>query len=708
MSLNKPDNPPVAKRIASQCTAHGEQWIDHYAWLRADNWQKALNEPDQLPTPIADYLRAENNYFDEATKHLEPLRKELIAEMRGRIAENDDTIPLKEGAYRYFERYIENAEYELYVRTDLHGNNEEILFDVNEEADKHEYFELGQLEISSDHSKLLWTADASGAEYYSLYVRDILTGNDTKSVSDKVEMAAWADSQTLFYTKLDDDHRALTVYKHVLGASAEEDALVYEEKDTRFACSVFLSLSGEYVFIHTGMNDQDEVWYVPANNLNAQPLLIHARTQGLEYSVDHQDDRFIICSNSDGAEDFKLVETLIANPAQNSWKDLVPYQPGCMIEDVVVFENWIVWSEIVDALPQIAYMDKAGVVKRIEFNEEAYSIDLITGLEFKTETLLFEYSSPTTPTQTFEYNLVTSERILLKQERIPSGHNPDDYITRRLMASSEDGSQVPVTLLYRRTTPKDGTAAALLYGYGSYGASTYAEFSADRLSLVDRGFVFAIAHVRGGQEKGRAWYEDAKFDRKKNSFKDFVAVGEMLIAQQYCSAGRLVSLGGSAGGLLVAASMNIRPELFAGVIAHVPFVDVLNTILDDTLPLTPSEWTQWGNPIESKHAFDSIRDYSPYENTRATDYPALYVTAGVSDPRVTYWEPAKWVANLRATKTDENVVLLKTNMQSGHFGKTGRFAELDDRARAYAFAIAVVASGSVGDPAQTSVTSKLR
>jgi len=302
---------------------------------------------------------------------------------------------------------------------------------------------------------------------------------------------------------------------------------------------------------------------------------------------------------------------------------------------------------------------------------------------------MFDYSSPTTPTQTIEFNLQTGERVVRKQELIPSGHNPDDYITRRFMVGSHDGADVPVTLLYKRNTPINGTAPCLLYGYGSYGHSTEAEFRHDQFSLVDRGFIYAIAHVRGGQEKGRAWYETAKLELKPNSFHDFIAVGNALVAQRFCAAGKIVSMGGSAGGLLVAASMNIQPELFAGVIAHVPFVDVLNTILDDTLPLTPSEWTQWGNPIESHAAFNSIRSYSPYENTSAVAYPSIYVTAGVSDPRVTYWEPAKWVANLRATKTDDNIVLFKTNMQSGHFGKTGRFAGLDDAARSYAFAIAV-------------------
>jgi len=694
MRLKTPPNPPIAAQIATQCEAHDKQWIDLYAWLKADNWQEALNDAAKLPSSIADYLLAENKYCDQATEELVPLQSTLVSEMRGRMAENDDTVPMKEGVYKYSERYIENLEHELYVRTDLNGDYEELLFDVNIEAEKHEYFELGQLENSPNHCKILWTSDTSGAEYYTLRVRVLETNSDDDTVIDKVEMATWADDETLFYVRLDESHRALKVYRHILGTSVQDDTLVFEEKDSRFTCSVYTSLSSEYVFIHTSMNDQDEVWYVPVNNLTATPTLIQERAEGLEYGVDHQGDRFVICSNSDGAVDFKLVEAPTETPAMQFWTDIIDYQPGRMIEDIVVYKDWIVWLEIIDALPQIAYMDNSCVIKRIEFDEEAYSLDLVGSLEFDTSSLLYEYSSPTTPAKTIEFDLASGLRTLLKQESIPSGHNAEDYTTRRVTVTSYDGAEVPVTLLYRKDTPIDGTAAAIIYGYGSYGASTYAEFRSDRLSLVDRGFVFAIAHVRGGQEKGRAWYEDAKLDLKPNSFHDFIAVGEALIEQGYCAPDKLVSLGGSAGGLLVAACMNMKPDLFAGVIAHVPFVDVLNTMLDDSLPLTPSEWTQWGNPIQSRHAFESIRSYSPYENIRPVAYPPLYVTAGVSDPRVTYWEPTKWVASLRATKTDNNIVLLKTNMQSGHFGKTGRFAELDDRAHAYAFAIAVTCSSN--------------
>lgn len=690
MSLKTPENPPIATRVESISSAHGEQWVDYYAWMRADNWQEAIKDPAKLPTPIVDYLKAENEYYNQATTDLAPLHDELIAEIQGRMAENIESIPVRDGSYKYRFCYVGNAEHQIHVRTDLNGDFEEIVFDVNTEANSFEYFDLGQLNHSPDHSKLLWTCDTSGAEFYTLYIRDIATGLDKDYVIENVGTAIWGDDHTVFYTRLNSSYRELQVYKHVLDSNPEHDVLVFNEVDKRFGCSVYRSLSRNYIFIHTSTYDQDEFWFIPVNDLNAPPTLVQERMAGLEYNVvSDQSDRFIITTNANGAIDWKLVETPVNAMSMEHWTDLVAHQAGQMIEDVVVFQDWIVWLETVNALPQIAYMDKNGSIKRVMFDEEAYSLNMYSQLDYQAQSLVFEYSSPTTPTETYEFNLQTGERVLLKRQLILSGHNPKDYVTRRFAVESHDGAQVPVTLLYRHDTPIDGTAPALLHGYGSYGSSTYAEFASARLSLVDRGFVYAIAHVRGGSEKGRAWYENAKLERKTNSFHDFIAVGDALVSQGFCDAGKIVSLGESAGGLLVAASMNMKPELFAGVIALVPDVDVLNLMLDDTLPGVVDHWPEWGNPIKSKVAFDSIRSYSPYENTKAVAYPALYVTAGVSDSRVVYWLPARWVAKIRSLKTDNNVVLFKTDMQSGHFGNTGRFAGIDDAARMYAFAISV-------------------
>ena len=689
MSLKTPENPPIATRVESVSSAHGEQWIDYYAWLRADNWQEAIEDPTQLPAPIANYLKAENEYYDQATADLAPLHDELITEIRSRTAEKIDSVPMPDGPYKYSFRFVENAEHLLRVRTDLNGDFEEIVFDVNAEASNFEYFDLGVLSHSPDHSTLLWSSDTSGAEFYTLHIRDIATGLDKDYAIENVGTATWADDQTVFYTRRNSARRELQVYKHVLGSNPEHDVLVFNEVDERFGCSVCRSRSRDFIFIQTSTYDQDEWWFIPINNLNAPPTLIQARMERLEYYVGHQGDRFIIHTNANGATDWKIVETPVNATSMEHWTDLVAHQAGQMIDNVAVFQDWIIWLEIVNALPQIACMDKNGSIKRVTFDEEAYSLSLYSQREYQAQSFVFYYSSPTTPTEFYEFNLQSAERVLLKRQFIPSGHNPKDYVTRRFTVESHDGAQVPVTLLYRHDTPIDGTAPALLYGYGSYGSSTYAEFEHDRLSLVDRGFVYAIAHVRGGSEKGCAWYEDSKLERKTNSFHDFIAVGDALVAQGFCAADKIVSLGESAGGLLVAASMNMKPELFAGVIAVVPDVDVLNLMLDDTLPGIPDHFALWGNPIESKAAFHSIRSYSPYENTKAVAYPALYVTAGVSDPRVVYWQPAKWVANIRSLKTDNNIVLFKTNMQSGHFGKTGRFAGIDDVARMYAFAISV-------------------
>ena len=521
------------------------------------------------------------------------------------------------------------------------------------------------------------------------------SGVDGTDVVQDVESFTWADGSTLFYTRVDENHRSSKVFRHTLGADPAEDVLVYHEKDERFSCDVFTSSSEQYIFIATGMDDQDEIWYLPVAQLDASPQLFEARTEGLEYSVDHQVndtvDRFLILSNTDDAKDFKLSVTDVDKTAIKHWTDYQPYQAGRMIHGFEVYRDWVMWLVVEDALPSIYYAGNDGKVVSVEFNEEAYSIGLDTSYEYNVSEFRFEYSSPTTPWQTWQYDCVTGERELLKTQVIPSGHESSNYVTRRVSAKSHDGAEVPLTLLHHRDTKTDGSAPCLLYGYGSYGASMAAGFSSHRLSLVDRGFVFAIAHVRGGQEKGRDWYEQAKFERKVNSFHDLIASAQHLIDAGYTAKQNIVIHGGSAGGLLVGAAVNMQADLFAGVIANVPFVDVLNTIIDDTLPLTPGEWSQWGNPIESKKAFDSILAYSPYDNVEAKDYPAILVTAGVSDPRVTYWEPAKWVAKLRALKTDDNALLLKTNMSSGHFGKTGRFAILDDYALAYAFAIEVTA-----------------
>ena len=681
---------PVAAIHTVKNTVHGVTLEDDYHWLRAENWQEALREPEKLPDPIKDYLNQENAYYEQAMADTAALQETLIAEMRGRIKEDDASIPAKDGPYAYRWKYVEGAEHPIHVRTPREGGEETVLLDVNKEAEGKDYFELGTAGMSPGHTMLAWSSDTSGSEFYQLGFRVAGEKSDTGEGIADVGSVAWANDTLLFYSRVDENHRPSKIFRHEVGTNPAEDVLVYEEKDPRFFCGVERSRSGDYIFISAGMNDQDEMWFIPTANPTAEPTLVSARQEGLEYSVEHQGDRFLILTNADDAVDFKIVSTPVKSPSIENWSDLVPHKSGRMILSVDAYADWVFWMERENALPRICFMNSSGKIQNIEFAEEAYSLGVSASAEFDTNEFRFTYSSPTTPSQTFDYDLLSDERTLLKEQEVPSGHNPNDYVTRRIMAVSHDGAEVPLTILHHAKTAIDGTAPCLLYGYGSYGHSMPASFSTNRLSLVDRGFIFAVAHVRGGQEKGRAWYEDAKFGKKPNSFHDFIAAGEKLIADQFTAKGKIVIQGGSAGGLLVGATVNMAPDLLGGVIADVPFVDVLNTILDDTLPLTPGEWSQWGNPIESEEAFKDIASYSPYDRVEAKDYPPMLVTAGVSDPRVTYWEPAKWVAKLRALKTDDNILMLRTNMSSGHFGKSGRFAALEDAARSQAFAIKAV------------------
>ena len=682
--------PPIANKQPRLQCHHDITTEDDYYWLRADNWQEAMREPDKLPDEIKSYLQAENAYFKTAMAETEPLQHTLINEMRGRIKEDESGVPDKCDEYAYNTRYDEGAEHPVMVRTPRDGGEETMLLDGNIEAEGKAYFELGTTEVSPDHAHLAWTCDVNGSEYFTLSIRQLDKGTDLPYTLPDVESVAWGDEQTLFYTRVDKDHRPSRIFRHRLGSNPAQDVQVMKENDPRFFMSVDRLLSGEYVVLSTGMNDQDEHWLIPSDAVESPPQLIEKRQEGLEYSIEQQGDQFIILTNADNAEDFKIVSAPVAAPQKENWQDIIPHQSGRMILGIEAYQDWLIWIERENALPCIKVRQKNGDTRAISFNEEAYALGLDASLEYTSQHLRFSYSSPTTPAQIFDYDLITGKRELRKETTIPSGHNPEDYITQRLLAESHDGELVPVTVLYHRNTSLEGSAPCLLYGYGSYGHSIPAAFSSNRLSLVDRGFVYAIAHVRGGQEKGRYWYDSAKLKDKPNSFKDFIAAGEYLAAHNFTARGNIVSQGGSAGGLLVGAAVNMQPDLFAGVIADVPFVDVLNTILDDSLPLTPGEWSQWGNPIESTDAYHWIASYSPYDNVTAQNYPAMLVTAGVSDPRVTYWEPAKWVARLRALKTDNHVLMLKTHMTSGHFGTTGRFAALEDIAQSYAFALKVV------------------
>jgi oligopeptidase B len=539
---------------------------------------------------------------------------------------------------------------------------------------------------------MAWLVDRQGSEMYTVTIRDLETGKDTGEVLEEVaEGVVWApDSKSFYYVEYDDNHRPFRVRRHVLGMAQANDEIIFEEADPGFFVGVDEMLSRSHIIIDVHDHQTSEVWLID-NATGGPPVLVAPRLVGREYDVDERDGQLFILTNADGAEDFKIVTCPAATPDVAHWLELVPHQEGVLILDLIVIRDHMLRLERVEGLPRIVVRDlRTGREATIAFEEEAYSLGMSVGYEFDTSTFRFSYSSPTTPSRTYDYDLETGARTLLKEQVVPSGHNPADYVTRRLFAGAADGEMVPVTLLYRKSTPLDGSAPGLLYGYGAYGMSLPAGFSVAELSLADRGFVMATAHVRGGMEKGYRWYRLGRREYKTNTFNDFIAAAEMLIQQRFVAPHRIVAEGGSAGGLLMGAIANMRPELFAGIIAEVPFVDILETMLDDTLPLTPPEWPEWGNPLASPEDYLRIASYGPYENVGPHDYPPILALAGLTDSRVTYWEPAKWVAKLRATKTDSNPLYFKTHMDAGHGGASGRFDRLKEVAESYAFALSCV------------------
>ena len=682
-------NPPIAKTKDHFSTNHNIKHNDPYNWLRADNWQEVMQQPEKLDNEIRSYLEAENNYFEENFgKKNEKISKEIYQEIRARIKEDNSSVPFPHDEFSYSTKMLIGKQYAQFIRTPRNGGKETILLDCNIEAGEG-YFGFGGASHSPDHKLLLWSFDNKGSEYYTIFVRDLKTG---KELDDKIENAngggVWAnDSKSFYYTELDKNHRPFRVLKHILGTKQTDDEIVYEEKDSGFFVGIGKTLSGNFITINAHDHLTSEVWLIDAN-IGSKPSLIAKRKIGHEYSIDERDGELFIRTNINGAQDFKISTTKLDKPETTNWQDLIKAQNGVLVLDIIVIKDYLIRLERFEGLPRIIARNlNTNIEETISFKEEAYALSMGAGYEFNTSTIRFSYSSPTTPNQTFDIDLNTGKRVLLKEQEVPSGHNKDDYITRRIFASANDGQKIPVTLLYRKDLKQNGKAPCLLYGYGSYGMSMPAAFSIASLSLVDRGFVYAIAHIRGGMEKGYAWYKNGRHENKINTFTDFLNVADKLIDDKYTSQKNIVAMGGSAGGMLMGAIANMRPNLFAGIIAQVPFVDVLNTMLDDTLPLTPPEWPEWGNPITSKQDYEYIASYSPYDNISAQDYPPIFALAGLTDPRVTYWEPAKWVAKLRATKTSNKALYLKTNMGAGHGGASGRFEQIKETALTYSFAI---------------------
>lgn len=683
---------PVEPRVSST-VVHGCTLEDPYAWLKAPNWQAVLRDPTVLPADIGDVLVRENEYATAVLSPTTGLQQVLKREMRGRIEEEDSDVPVLHGPFAYYQRHREGGEHELMCRRPRGGGPETILLDGDAMAIGTTFFELGQAVPSPDHQLLAWSFDDRGSELHTIQVRDCGSGLDGPDRIEETDGGAvWlADGGSFLYVRLDDNHRASRVFRHRLGRPAEEDELVFHEPDPGWFVSIGRLRSGAFAVISVHGHDAAECHLVDLRADDARPRLLAPREPGLRYDVDQRDDRLFIRTNADGADDFKIVTAPVDDAGRAAWVDLVPHRAGCLVLHVDVYRDFLVRLEREGGLPRVTVRALAdGAEHTIAFDEEAYALGLRSGREQDTTLLRFAYSSMTTPEEVFDYDMASRERTLRKRRKVPSGHDPAAYVTRRITAPASDGASVPISLVYRRDTPLDGTAPLLLYGYGAYGHAIPASFGANRLSLVDRGFVYAIAHVRGGTDKGWGWYTDGKLANKHHTFDDFVAAADHLIAERYAAAGRIVAHGGSAGGMLMGAVANRAPSRFAGIIADVPFVDVLTTMLDATLPLTPPEWLEWGNPIADPLAFATMAAYSPVDNVSPQRYPAILALGGLTDPRVTYWEPAKWVARLRATMTGGGPVLLRTNMGAGHGGASGRFDHLNDVALHYAFALACV------------------
>jgi oligopeptidase B len=698
--LEKTAAPPVAPRRAHAFTAHGMTVTDDYAWLKDANWQEVLRDPTVLNADIRHHLEAENAYTESLLGHTAPLQKKLVAEMRGRIKEDDSSVPSPDGPFAYFRKFREGGQHELFGRMPRDGGEAQIVLDGDALAESHDYFKFGGSRHSPDHRLVAWSADIKGSEYFTIRVREWQSGRDFDDVVEETDGAVvWAtDCKSFFYVKLDDNHRPMQVWRHRLGTAQADDVLVYEEQDIGWFTHIHESTSGRFCVISGGDHETSEQRLIDLAHPEDEPRLVAPREMGVQYSLADRGDELLILTNADEAIDFKIVTAPLAAPARANWRDLVPHRAGIYILDHDLYSGHLVRLERANALPAIIIRDlKTSEEHAIAFDEAAYSLDTMGSYEFETKNLRFSYSSMTTPSEIYDYDMAKRTRTLRKRQEIPSGHNPADYVTTRIMARAQDGAEVPISLLHRRDFVRDGRAPLLLYGYGSYGHAIPASFNASRLSLVDRGFVYAIAHVRGGTDKGWGWYLDGKRERKTNTFDDFSACARALIDAKYTSTKRMVGHGGSAGGMLMGAVANRSGDLFAGIVAEVPFVDVLNTMLDDQLPLTPPEWPEWGNPIESEKDFRTILGYSPYDNVAPKSYPAVLAMAGLTDPRVTYWEPAKWIARLRATMSGGGPVMLRTNMGAGHGGASGRFNRLDEVAIVYAFALWAVGLAEKGE-----------
>jgi len=686
--MNQNIKEPVAKILPKELKKHNDVRVDNYYWL---------NEREN--EDVTTYLEEENRYYDEMTAHTKDFQKDLFEEMKSRIKEDDSSVPYFYNGYWYLTRFEKGKDYPIYTRKkETLEANEEILFDCNEMAKDHTYFKLGGLNISDDNKFAAFGIDTVSRREYTIQIKNLETG---EVLPEKIEKttggSTWAaDNKSLFYSRKDEQTlRADRIFKHILGDDIENDVLIFEENDETFSTYIYRSKSKKYLIIGSESTLTSEFQILEAVNPEGKFRVFQKRTRGLEYSVSHYNDHFYMVTNKDDATNFKLMVTSESETSKENWKDLIPHREEVLLEGIDIFKDYLVVSERANGLNQIWIKPWQNEGYYLPFESETYTAFTATNVDFDTEILRYAYQSLATPSSVIDFNMRTQEKEIKKEQEVLGGtFDKNNYTEERVWATATDGTKVPISMVYRKVITKNGNNPTLLYAYGSYGASMEPYFSTVRLSLLDRGFIYAIAHVRGGEDLGRDWYEDGKLLNKKNTFTDFIDCSHFLIEQKYTSAQHLYAEGGSAGGMLMGVIINEAPELYNGVIAQVPFVDVVTTMLDDSIPLTTGEYDEWGNPNEKEY-YDYMKSYSPYDNVKEQNYPNLYISTGFHDSQVQYWEPAKWISKLRALRTNNNLLFLDTNMDAGHGGASGRFESLKEVAKEYAFILDLEKSGKV-------------
>ena len=681
---------PKINKILNTVKIHNEELIDNYSWIKQKNWKEVILDPNKLNTPVKKYLDEENLFKEEQLKDIKDIEQKLFEELKSKIKNEDNSVPKKDGDYFYAYKYNKNSEYPIYYRKNAKNNFEEIILDCEKKSKTHSYFNVAAISHSHNHKHVAYNIDTNGSEYFSIFIEDIETKEIlSPEIKNTTGDIIWSlDNNYIFYVGLDQNHRPTKVFKHKIGSDSEKDLLIYEEKDPSFFCSINLSKTKKYLFIRTADHETSEYLFINLKLNETTPILFKKRIKKIEYDLEHNEKFFLISTNIDNAKNFKIM--ISYEESYQKWEEFITYEKVNLILDFILLKDWLIRLERTEGSENIIILNLNNKNQhKISFDEEAYNLSLDHGYEYETDTFRYSYSSPTTPKSIFDYDCKSKKQELKKTQEVPSGHNKDDYICKKIFATAHDNEKIPITILYKKGVKLDSNNHLLLYGYGSYGISIPSNFSTNRLSLVDRGIVYAIAHIRGGKEKGYEWYENGKLLNKKNTFLDFISCAEKLCEDKYTSPKKIIAQGGSAGGLLMGYIANERADLFLGIIAQVPFVDICNTMLDEDLPLTVTEIPEWGDIKNDKKSFLYVKSYSPYDNVKKQNYPHMLVTGGISDPRVTYWEMTKWVAKLRENKTDNNLLLLHMNMTAGHSGASGRFDYLKEIAMEYGFVLKI-------------------